>query len=216
MARRRRRSRPSVSGILRRRARTRAGVAITVILLAIAAVLDHFNLLRHGGDDWKRFDQQSAQVTSVVDGDTIRVRLGTELEETPVRLIGVDAPEMNFGQSRSPDYWAERATRYLEARCEGKQITLRLDQTETRDRYDRLLAYAYLSPGENLNESLVRDGQAYADRRFKHALRPQFEMTESQARGKRTGLWKELKATQMPAWRQRWLEEQSKKNAKTP
>ena len=81
----------------------------------------------------------------------------------------------------------------------------RLEPTQTRDKYRRLLAYLYVSDNENLNLSLVHDGQAYADRRFPHTLKPQFEQEENDARTKKRGLWKEVTESQMPAWRQKWL-----------
>ena len=58
---------------------------------------------------------------------------------------------------------------------------------------------------------IVRDGQAYADRRFRHTLRPQFELAEGDARKHARGLWKDVKEEQMPPWRQRWLAERASK-----
>jgi len=147
-------------------------------------------------------------LNDVIDGDTVVVRDSIG-RETHVRLIGVDAPEMNYEDERPPDYWAERATKYLEHRAEGKTVIIRLETTQTRDKYDRLLAYLYATDTDNLNLDLVRDGQAYADRRFGHTLRSQFEAAESDARKKGTGLWTNVKTEQMPRWRQDWLKRQS-------
>jgi len=106
-----------------------------------------------------------------------------------------------------PAHWAERSRTYLQARIEGKSVTLRLEPIETRDRDDRLLAYVYLTDGDCINLDLIRDGQAYADRRFKHSYRPQYEQAENEARKKDRGLWKGLTEAQMPAWRRVWLHE---------
>jgi endonuclease YncB( thermonuclease family) len=89
--------------------------------------------------------------------------------------------------------------------AQGKQVTINLQETQTRDKYDRLLAYVYLSESESLNLALVRDGHAYADRRFSHPLRWQFEAGETEARKAGRGLWKEITVEQMPEWRQNWL-----------
>jgi endonuclease YncB( thermonuclease family) len=70
-----------------------------------------------------------------------------------------------------------------------------------------------VSDNENLNLSLVHDGQAYADRRFPHTLRPQFEQEENDARTKKRGLWNEVRDDQQPEWRQRWLSELTGKKA---
>ena len=91
--------------------------------------------------------------------------------------------------------------------CSGastsKPVTLRLDATQTRDKYRRLLAYVYVGDAENVNLALVRDGHAYAHRVFTHSLRRQFEQAEDEVRRKGTGLWADVTDEQMPAWRQR-------------
>jgi micrococcal nuclease len=125
--------------------------------------------------------------------------------ETRVRLLGVDAPELQRDGQPAPDHWADRAAAYTRARAAGKFVTLQLDQPQTRDKYDRVLAYVYLSDTDCLNADLIRDGQAYADRRFKHTFKPQYELAENEARKKGRGLWKDVTVEQMPPWRQEWL-----------
>jgi micrococcal nuclease len=171
-------------------------------LLAVLAASVYFG--RPSGDDWAIYDKQDFIVTRVVDGDTLEVAAHPAARATRVRLIGVDAPEVN-GDGGRAEHWADAATRYAAGRSAGRSVTLRLEPTQTRDRYRRLLAYVYLSEGETLNLALVRDGQAYADRRFRHTLRTQFEQAENGARRKGTGLWKDVTPDQMPQWRQRWL-----------
>jgi endonuclease YncB( thermonuclease family) len=204
--RRRRRSFDPLHPQLRRRRRYRRVTFAGLILLALTAVLDRTGVFRYDGDDWRNFDQKTFLVTHVADGDTIAVRPTAGGTETRVRLIGVDAPELHSRDDNSrPDYWARDAKRYTESRAERKTVTLRLEQGETRDKYRRLLAYVYVGDTENLNLNLVRDGQAYADRRFRHSMRAQFERAESEARKGRRGLWKDVKGDQMPPWRQEWL-----------
>lgn len=195
--------------LLRRRRRIRRTVFSLIALLALSVVFSHFDLFgRPSGDDWAIYDKQSFIVTHVADGDTIDVAANPAAKPTRVRLLGVDTPEMH-SEDGHPQYWAENATRYTMTRSDHKTVTLKLEPTQTRDRYGRLLAYVYLSDVEMLNLSLVRDGQGYADRRFRHTMRSQFEQTENAARKKGTGLWKDVTIAQMPAWRQRWLEERS-------
>jgi micrococcal nuclease len=201
------RRRTPIERVLRRRRIYTGGGWIILLLLASLAVADRMGWLGSRGGDWDQFDRQSFVVSDVVDGDTIHVRSGPAGDATKVRLIGVDAPELRPNENRPPDHWADRAARYLEARCEGRTITLRLEQTQTRDRYGRLLAYAYISDSDLLNLDLIRDGQAYADRRFKHTFRPQFELAETEARRKQRGLWKDVTEEQMPEWRRVWLRE---------
>ena len=199
-----------IERILRRRRAMTASAWVMLILLVVSVALSQWGLLgkpqrARGGGDWATFDKKRFLVTRVADGDTITVR--SPAGDTPVRLLGVDAPELHRENQSHPDYWADRAAAYTRGRTEGKFVTLQLDAPQTRDKYDRLLAYVYLSDTDCLNIDLVRDGQAYADRRFKHSFKPQYEMAENEARKKQRGLWKDVTVDQMPPWRREWVRE---------
>ena len=192
---------------LRRRRAYRRFTLSGLLLLATSAALDRAGCFRYQGDDWRTFDHHAFLVTHVADGDTIVVRPTGGGAETRVRLLGIDAPELHSSDNGGrPDHWASEARRYTASRVEQKPVTLRLEQTETRDRYRRLLAYVYVDDSDNLNLDLVRDGQAYADRRFRHSMRSQFERAENEARKTRRGLWKDVSESQMPPWRRDWLD----------
>lgn len=91
----------------------------------------------------------SCVVEQVVDGDTL-VCAGGER----VRLLLIATPEME----REP--FGTLAKTMLEALAPaGTNLELRLDVQE-RDRYGRLLAYAYLPDGRMANRELVRRGFA--------------------------------------------------------
>jgi micrococcal nuclease len=199
-----------IERILRRRRALTASAWVALALLFVSIAVSQCGLLERRqrartGSDWATFDKQRFLVTRVADGDTITVR--SPAGDTQVRLLGVDAPEVYRDGQSYPDHWADRAAAYMRARAEGRYVTLQLDPPQTRDRYDRLLAYVYLSDTDCLNMDLVRDGQAYADRRFKHAFKPQYEMAENEARKKGRGLWKDVTVEQMPPWRREWLRE---------
>jgi micrococcal nuclease len=195
----------SVSRRLKRRRWTRRGAFGALLLLVLSVLLDRFGAFRYKGDDWGNFDRKEVVVTRVVDGDTVRVRATPLADEEAVRLLGIDAPEMRRDDAPGPAHWAPEATARLRAAVQGRTVTLRLDTTETRDKYGRLLAYLYAGDGDNVNLALVRDGHAYAHRSFPHGLRRQFEQAEDEARGKGRGLWAGVAETDMPAWRRRWL-----------
>jgi micrococcal nuclease len=175
--------------------------SLLLLALSFTAVREHVG---PKSSDWKRFDHETFVVSTVVDGDTIHIR-DQSGSDTKVRLVGVDAPELTDPSTGLPAHWAERAKDYLTARADGKNVTLRLEPVQTRDRFGRLLAYIYLSDGDCLNLDLVRDGQAYADRRFRHSYLPQYAQAENEARRKKTGLWKDVTEDQMPPWRRAWL-----------
>ncbi|MCL6448928.1 MAG: thermonuclease family protein [Armatimonadetes bacterium] len=84
-----------------------------------------------------------ALVTKVIDGDTFWVRL-TDGREEKVRLIGVDTPE----STREVEPYGKEAAAYTKKRLEKKTVYLELD-VEERDKYDRLLAYVWLSRPKN-------------------------------------------------------------------
>lgn len=187
-------------------------LVLLVLLLAGLAVLDRSNhFRRHHADDWETYDRQPALVTAVTDGDTVTIRPLDGDPPAKVRLIGIDAPELR-GENGKPAHWAAAAKDYLQDRVRnGQSVTVRLEETKTRDRYQRLLAYLYLRDSENLNLELVREGHAYADRRFSHSLRPQFEQAENDARRRERGLWQDVTDGKLPPWRRKWLEERKAK-----
>lgn len=136
-------------------------------------------------------------VSSVVDGDTLRLENGER-----VRLIGIDTPEMHESSklyrdaSRAKQDAAtiqalgRRAYEFTRSLIEGKRVRLEFD-LEKKDRYGRLLAYVYLKDGTFVNAEVVREGYAnlmtyppnvkYADL---------FLRFYREARENKRGLWK--------------------------
>lgn len=127
--------------------------------LVILAVIAYFGLRAFDVGPFERGGEGGAGVvTRVVDGDTIKVRLGGS-EET-VRYIGVDTPE-SVKPGTPVECFAKAASRFNEDLVEGKRVKLSFDR-ERRDRYGRLLAYVRLAgpPRTFVNAELVRDGYA--------------------------------------------------------
>src|SRR6266545_2629371 len=135
--------------------RSVAGVRrIAPLLLLIAALVV---VLAHGrgGGGSDAFGQ--GDVVRVVDGDTIRVRVGDRTER--VRYIGVDTPE-SVKPGTPVQCYAKRAAAANAALVAGQRVRL-VGDVEHRDRYGRLLAYVYREPdGAFVNALLVRDGYA--------------------------------------------------------
>lgn len=185
---------------LKTRRRYRAIVATIVVMVAAIALADRAGAFGFRGDDWATFNQKRVRALDVVDGDTFRATLDDAgATVVVVRLLGVDAPDFPAG------HWAAEAKRYTEARLANRSIVLRLDGTQTRDANGNLLAYVYILNSDCLNVDIVRDAQAFADRRIKHTLRSTVEQAENEARKKKRGMWKVLSDDQQPAWRQEWL-----------
>jgi micrococcal nuclease len=96
----------------------------------------------------------TAEVISVIDGDTILVKINGQQET--VRYIGIDTPEPY--RDGDPACWSKEASARNKALVEGKEVTLVSDVDE-KDRYDRLLRYVYVD-GVFVNEVLLKEGHA--------------------------------------------------------
>jgi endonuclease YncB( thermonuclease family) len=93
---------------------------------------------------------EQAQVSRVIDGDTIEVEAAGVTYR--VRYIGMDTPE------RGEPYFSE-ATARNRALVGNQTIYMEKDVSET-DRYGRLLRYIWLADGTLVNWLLVREGYA--------------------------------------------------------
>lgn len=126
-------------------------------------------------------------VVSVVDGDTINVRMGGRVES--VRLIGIDTPEMKT-QERTAQCFGPEASAAARGLLAGKAVRLEFDASQgRRDRYGRLLAFVWVDD-VHINEWLVRQGYA---REFTYSApyryQAEFKAAEAEARAAQRGLW---------------------------
>ena len=96
-----------------------------------------------------------AQVTRVIDGDTIEVRISGGEDE--VRYIGIDTPE-TVKPDTPVQCFGPQASTENHRLVDGRQVRLVFDR-ERRDIYGRLLAYVYTDDGF-VNARLVRGGYA--------------------------------------------------------
>jgi len=154
--------------------------------------------------DKARYHGKPFRVLAIMDGDTVEVDAPDgRSAATRVRLLGIDAPEMNYEDHR-PACFAEEATAFARKLIAGKRVTVHLDETErTRCNYGRLLAYLELDDGTVLNELLLAEGYAYADLRFKHSYFHRYGQLEASARALRKGLWAKVTRDDLPDWLQR-------------
>jgi len=143
-----------------------------------------------------------ARVTSVIDGDTLKVRFANGVRTT-VRLIGIDTPE-----TRKPGTPVQCGGRAATARMKqiayrngkGRSVTIRTDPTQDlTDRYGRLLSYV-AAGGTDFGRTMVSSGWAktYVYRvdfqrvaAYRSAMNPPYELPHSAARS-------------IPAWSNTW------------
>ncbi len=104
----------------------------------------------------------AARVTSVIDGDTLKVRFD-DGRKTTVRLVGIDTPE-----TKKPGTPVQCGGRAATARMKqlafrngrGRAVTITTDPTQgLTDRYDRLLSYVSAG-GTDFGRAMVSSGWA--------------------------------------------------------
>lgn len=127
-------------------------------------------------------ERVSGTVTTIIDGDTIKVAIG-ETAFT-VRYIGIDSPEETSAQ----DIHGMEATQKNKDLVLGKKVILIKDVSET-DQYGRLLRYVFV---DNIfvNYELVAQGHATAmTYEPDTACMGTFLYAEQSARNAQIGLW---------------------------
>lgn len=135
--------------------------------------------------------EKEALVIDIIDGDTV-VAVTEEGEKEIVRYLLIDTPELHH-PSRGEEELGREAKAFNASLVAGRKVRFELD-AEKRDRYGRLLAYAWIEEkGEEkmVNEMLVEEGLAlpyfippngkYLDRISEAAKR---------AKVRNVGLWK--------------------------
>jgi endonuclease YncB( thermonuclease family) len=125
---------------------------------------------------------QTATVSWVVDGDTIRLTNGQR-----VRLVQIDSPELQLREC----YGARARSELEELLPRGRRVRLELDaKLDQVDEHGRQLAYVFAG-STNLNVEQVRRGAArlffYRGRRGRYADRLRQAAREARSAGR--GLW---------------------------
>lgn len=136
----------------------------------------------------------SGTVARVIDGDTVRVRAGGE--ETAVRLIGIDTPEVARPDTPVQCFGPEASRRAEALLPEGTRVRVVTDPgQDARDRFGRLLGYVYVAGAGgaegSVNYRLVREGYArrYVYMRDPFRYADAFGAAERRARRDGAGLW---------------------------
>lgn len=135
-------------------------------------------------------------VTRVIDGDTFIIQTGQK-----IRLIGIDAPEMNeskklhFDSQRTGEsiqyikLKGRKSFEFMKNLIEGEIIRLEFED-EKFDKYGRLLAYAWLQDGTFINATIIQDGYATPIRRLKDLKHYDlFQNLYFDAKENKAGLW---------------------------
>lgn len=186
----------------------------TAALLALTACEDGIlgEIESMGSEDYGTSDADvrviETTVERVVDGDTVTVALAEDLEATneagtehSVRVLGLDAPEMNFTSSEDPECGAEEATDelfdLLFSGDQGQDVTLIFDaEADEIDRFGRSLAYVEVD-GFDAGAHVIEAGYAAA---WYPASEPEperyseYAQLQQQAEGSGAGAWGECES----------------------
>ncbi|MDX5474885.1 MAG: thermonuclease family protein [Bacillaceae bacterium] len=135
----------------------------------------------------QEFNRVTVPITSVIDGDTIRVKF--EGKEERVRFLLIDTPEMNHGNDEEPQPFGQDATDFVKDMLKAGEVELELDINE-RDRYGRILAYLYVD-GVNVQEELLRNGLARVAYVFPPNTRyvDEYKAIQQEAQANEMGIW---------------------------
>jgi len=134
--------------------------------------------------------KETAKVTRVVDGDTIKVLINNK--EDTVRLIGIDTPETVDPRKPVQCFGKEASDKAKEV-LTGKTITLESDPSQgEKDKYQRLLRYVFLND-LNFNKFMISEGYAheYTYKSNPYKYMEEFKNAERIAREENKGLWNE-------------------------
>lgn len=122
------------------------------------------------------YDRLTANVTHVVDGDTLDVKIGKAIQRC--RLLGINTPE-----KKNPGY--EEATNYLK-QYEGQNVEV---ESRGKDKYQRTLAYTYYN-NKLINSEILKLGLANLYVYEKDENYNKLKDAEKSARNNQLGLWK--------------------------
>ena len=159
-------------------------LALGFIILSLSSISKNNNnyLNEHASYDYR--------VEKVIDGDTIKVSRNG-IEDT-VRLLGINTPEIS-GPYRTEECYGHEASEYLKNILpSGSYVAIETDPTQnTRDQYERVLAYVIRNNGTHINQELISAGYAreytYRNRPYRHQY--EFQRAEQSAQDNNLGLW---------------------------
>ena len=119
-----------------------------------------------------------AKVTRVNDGDSIEVDLDSG--HARVRMSAIDTPEYD------QPYGSQSSAALKALLPIGSAVEL---EVVTQDQFKRMVAVVWLAGAQriNINETMLRQGHAWAYRRY--MKEPRFCDLEQEARSKKLGLW---------------------------
>jgi len=158
----------------------------TKIFYSLFLLVLTFTFITGCGSEETNSTLLDAEVTKVVDGDTLHVMISGKKET--IRLLLVDTPE-TVHPSKQVQPFGPEASNYMKEKLNGEEIQVELGIGE-RDKYGRLLAYVY-HDNQMINKLLLEKGLA----RVAYVFEPntkyidEFNEIQKQAQNEQAGIW---------------------------
>lgn len=96
------------------------------------------------------FEDFSAFVVRVHDGDTITLRCNFRDFDFPIRFLDIDAPELNAPRGHEVRDW-------LKKRIEGEEVDIIIDKKNRTEKWGRLLGKV-MHRGMDMGDDMMRQG----------------------------------------------------------
>lgn len=131
---------------------------------------------------------ETGKVVEVVDGDTIKVKIGDKVET--IRLIGLNTPETK--NPRKPvECYGKEASERAKKLLNEKTVSLERDESQqNRDKYNQLPRYAWIDGKILFNLVMIAEGYAYEyTYRDPYKYQKAFKEAQEQAEKEEKGLW---------------------------
>jgi endonuclease YncB( thermonuclease family) len=177
-----------MSRLLTRRTKRKLMILVIGLLITTGLVIAQRNgWLKPLSNNARQLQPGQYEVVEFADGDTIVVDMNGQAER--VRFIGVDTPETQDPRV-AVQCFGKVASEFTKSLIGTSPVRLEADPTNTnRDRYDRLLRYAYLPDGRLINAEVIKQGYGFAYTLFPFEKMEEFREYERQAREQGLGLW---------------------------
>ena len=167
----------------------RLSSVIIILLFAVLLgfIVGYYFSCQVASIDLSNLNNQLCQVVKVIDGDTIKVKIGNKIET--VRLLGINTPEIE-NSYRHQECFGLQAKKEAKKLLTGKKIYILSDpNAPNRGEYNRLLRYVFLLDGEFVNAKLIKEGYAFSYIYQPIRFMDYFNLLEKDARNNRIGVW---------------------------
>lgn len=145
------------------------------------------------------------ELTSFVDGDGFFAKYTYSKKEHEIRLYGIDAPEIKVCPKLIKDENELQMPGSLLIKLGyesfdffrslvkiGEKIILIQESNHTKDRYGRLLGYAYLENGLCINEIMIKEGYAKPYNEVFCEMLPLYQEWSLMAKIEKKGLYNQV------------------------